>query len=108
MENDDKRMLAKLPHPGTRISISVPAGRVNGRPQFSHYVGHVQSWEKRSDGWYLLLLRDAPVDGSRPEQHLEINMTQILRLKPVPERPDFSARAGLSHDARATQQPKQQ
>lgn len=69
---------------GARIVVRVSEGvdSVDGRMKFRDYVGHVRFW----DGHTLELIRDAAANGSRPAQHVTINASTIVRLKPVPER----------------------
>ena len=69
---------------GARIVVRVSEGvdPADGRTKFRDYVGHVRSW----NGHTLELTRDAAANGSRPAQHVTIDASTIVRLKPVPER----------------------
>lgn len=75
---------------GARISIRIPAGidEIDGRMKYSHFVGHVISW----DGATLEFERDASRDGARAAQKMTIPADSICALKPVPERKPWNRR----------------
>lgn len=73
-----------------RIVVRTKAGidPRTGRMTYRDYVGHVEQW----DGNTLEMTRDAAANGSRPEEQVSIGADRIVRLKPVPERPDIIRR----------------
>ncbi|MCI1984226.1 MAG: hypothetical protein LKJ47_05600 [Bifidobacteriaceae bacterium] len=72
---------------GARIVVRIATGvdPTDGRMKYSDYLGHVESW----DGTTLILLRDPSRDGSRPVQRVSLAATDIVALKPIPERREF-------------------
>lgn len=70
---------------GARVVVRTHDGTDpnNGRTQYRDYVGHVISW----DGDTLEMLRDESANGRRPAQIVSLAACDIVRLKPVPERP---------------------
>lgn len=70
---------------GARVVVRTSLGvdPADGREKYRDFVGHVRSW----DGTTLELTRDAAANGSRPAEDVSIRATDIVRLKPVPERP---------------------
>lgn len=86
----DQRLPRTIPA-GARVVVRTAIGvdPADGREKYRDYVGHVRSW----DGRLLCLTRDAAANGSRPEQGVAIPAASIVRLKPVPERPSFTARS---------------
>lgn len=77
----------KIPQ-GARIVVRVQDGvdEMTGRTQFRDFVGHVREVSETS----IILHRDAAANGSRPAEIVSLELSKIVRLKPVPERPDFS------------------
>ncbi|WP_155587926.1 DUF6725 family protein [Bifidobacterium canis] len=69
---------------GARVVVRCEDGvdEHTGRMTYRDFVGHVINW----NGERLLLRRDAPANGSRPEQIVHIEARDIAVLKPVPER----------------------
>ena len=69
---------------GARIVVRTADGidSFTGRTQFRDFVGHVL--ETQSD--VLVLQRDAAANGSRPSQIVRIEISKIVRLKPIPPR----------------------
>lgn len=85
---------AAQPYGSVRLPAAIPVGaRIvvrtddgaderTGRRTYRDFVGHVLSW----DGTTLELERDASANGRRPAEHVTIDASSIVRLKPVPER----------------------
>lgn len=72
---------------GARVVVRTAIGvdPADGRMKFRDFVGHVRAW----DGITLELTRDAAANGSRPAEDVSIDARTIVRLKPVPERPNL-------------------
>lgn len=81
---------------GARVVVRVADGvdERDGRMKYRDFVGHVTSW----DGTMLAMTRDAAANGSRPEQNVSIAAADIVRLKPVPERPVVTNTSATSQD----------
>lgn len=80
---------------GARVVVRTAIGvdPADGRMKFRDFVGHVRAW----DGITLELTRDAAANGSRPAEDVSIDAQTIVRLKPVPERPNLrSEQTGAS------------
>ena len=89
---------AQIPR-GARVVVRVLEGtdQTTGRPSFRDFVGHVLD----SSDTTLDLMRDAAANGSRPEQRVRIPVSEIVALKPVPERP-LPRRPGHQANAEST------
>ena len=75
---------------GIRVVIRVHDGQdsLTGRMQFRDYVGHVQRVVADDTGEPIIYLtRDAAANGSRPEENVAISTSNIVAIKPIPERP---------------------
>ena len=72
---------------GARVVVRTAIGvdPADGRMKFRDFVGHVRAW----DGITLELTRDAAANGSRAAEDVSIDARTIVRLKPVPERPNL-------------------
>ncbi|RSX55723.1 hypothetical protein D2E26_0286 [Bifidobacterium dolichotidis] len=70
---------------GARVVVRTALGidATDHRMKFRDFVGHVESW----DGHTLELNRDAAANGSRPAEHVTIHAPEIVKIKPIPERP---------------------
>ncbi|PJM72615.1 hypothetical protein CS006_08560 [Bifidobacterium primatium] len=81
---------------GARLVVRTTAGtNEEGREQYRDFVGHVTAW----DGVTLSLLRDESANGRRPAQLVDIKAADIVRFKPVPERPTNIERLRAGHRA---------
>lgn len=78
------RLPRKIPA-GSRVVVRTFDGTspASGRTQYRDYVGHVISW----NGDTLEMLRDESANGRRAAQIVSLAACDIVRLKPVPERP---------------------
>lgn len=71
---------------GARVVVRVEEG-VNPddqRMKYRDYIGHVHYW----DGKELDLMRDPAANGSRPAVRVWLQAEKIVRIKPIPERPN--------------------
>ncbi|WP_093961436.1 DUF6725 family protein [Bifidobacterium vansinderenii] len=75
---------------GARIVVRTLIGvdEHDGREKYRDYVGHVTGW----DGRTLTMLRDESANGRRKAEIVSVDAASIVRLKPVPERPQFPVR----------------
>lgn len=87
---DKSPALPRVIPQGARIVVRRTAGidPDTGRMTYRDVVGHVRHW----DGKTLEMTRDAAANGSRPAQRVSIAADSIVRLKPVPERPNNGTR----------------
>lgn len=86
MGNTSRNGLSQVSIPtGARVVVRTSLGidPIDGREKYRDFVGHVRNW----DGTTLELTRDAAANGSRPAEDVSIRAADIVRLKPVPERP---------------------
>ncbi|MFD0705092.1 DUF6725 family protein [Alloscardovia venturai] len=85
---DSSLSLAHIPQ-SSRIVIRTYAGRDDdtGRQLYRDFVGHVIQTHEQ----FLILERDASANGKRAAQIVRINANDIVRLKPIPERPSANA-----------------
>lgn len=69
---------------GARLMVRTLDGisQTTGRQEFHDYIGHTLDW----DGTTLHLMRDAAANGSRPAQPVDIDVHDIVVIKPIPER----------------------
>ena len=77
------RLPATIPA-GARLVVRIALGPdpEDGRPKFRDYIGHVVDWNGRR----LILDRDPAANGSRPGERVTLQATDMVALKPVPER----------------------
>jgi hypothetical protein len=81
------RLLPAFIPEGARVVARVAEGigPDDHRMKYRDYIGHVKYW----DGQELDLIRDPAANGSRPAQRVWLSAETIVRIKPIPERPQY-------------------